>query len=157
MVTLEKSVWTAADFDQMGWHDAALHAVAVEPSPPHPGRLLLDIDYIVEWLDPTPPETAYGFSLCPSTLVFEAAADLVLDLSLVRFAFEPAIDRVERSEPDEHGVRNWTIHGHEFTIAVRAKGFTQYLRRPPMRTTGQRLAVQQRGGISFQEHGFQTP
>jgi hypothetical protein len=156
MVSVEKSVLTAADFDRMGWHDAALHAVAVEPSPPSPGRLLLDIDYIVEWIDPTPPETAYAFLLCPSTLVFDAAADLVVDLSLVHFAFEPAVDRIERSEPNGHGVRDWTIDGHEFTMTVRAKGFTQYLRHPPIRATSQRLTVQQRGGISFQEQGFEA-
>jgi len=44
-----KTVWTDADFETMGWHDNAVHAIAVEPAPPHPGSLLLDIDYIVEW------------------------------------------------------------------------------------------------------------
>jgi hypothetical protein len=43
----EKSIWTDADFAAMSWHDAALHAVAIEPSLPHPGRRLVDLDYIV--------------------------------------------------------------------------------------------------------------
>jgi hypothetical protein len=46
---LAKAVWTEADFDAMGWHDNAIYAIAVEPVPDNPGRLLLDLDYIVEW------------------------------------------------------------------------------------------------------------
>jgi hypothetical protein len=151
---VEKSVCTHADFDRMGWHDAAVHAVAVEPASPHPGRLLLDLDYIIEWIDPTPPETSYEFWLCPATLAFDAAADLRADLSRVGLAFEPAIDQVVRSEPYEHGIRDSTIAGHEFTITLRARGFAQYLPRRPTRARGQRLSVQDRGGISFEEPGF---
>jgi hypothetical protein len=40
-----KTVWTE-------WHDNAVHAVALEPALPDPGRLLLDLDYIVEWVAP---------------------------------------------------------------------------------------------------------
>ena len=39
------TTWTEADFDAMGWHDNAVHAVAVEQLPDAPGRLLLDLDY----------------------------------------------------------------------------------------------------------------
>jgi hypothetical protein len=154
VASVEKSVWTDADFVYMGWHDAALHAVAAEPAPPYAGRLMLDLDYIIEWVKPTPPQTAYAFWLCPATLVFDKAADLVHDLRLVGHAFEASIDRVERSEPDEHGVREWSILGHEFTITVRATGFTQYLRQSPIRANAQRLTVSERGGISFDEQGF---
>jgi hypothetical protein len=28
-----KTVWTETDFDAMGWHDNAIHAIAVEPWP----------------------------------------------------------------------------------------------------------------------------
>lgn len=33
-----KAVWTDADFEAMNGHDAVVHAIAVEPAPPHPGR-----------------------------------------------------------------------------------------------------------------------
>ncbi|MGH3163160.1 MAG: hypothetical protein ACRDOC_14855 [Streptosporangiaceae bacterium] len=33
---MAKTVWTDADFDAMGWHDNAVHAVALEPAPSHP-------------------------------------------------------------------------------------------------------------------------
>jgi uncharacterized membrane protein len=35
-----KTLWTEADFDAMGWHDNAVRAVALEPVPDHPGRLV---------------------------------------------------------------------------------------------------------------------
>ena len=54
-----KSVWTEADFDAMGSHDNAVHAVALEPVRDHPGRLLLDRDYIVEWVSAEPPATTH--------------------------------------------------------------------------------------------------
>jgi hypothetical protein len=53
-IPLEKATWTDANFDRMGWHDAALHALPIESSPPYPGRLQLDIDYIVKWVAPSP-------------------------------------------------------------------------------------------------------
>jgi hypothetical protein len=32
----------------MGWHDNAVHAIALEPAPGDPGSLLLDIDHVLE-------------------------------------------------------------------------------------------------------------
>ncbi len=58
---VEKSMWSEADFDRMGWHDVTVHAFAVQPSPQDPGRLLLDLDYIVEWVPPAQPEDSFGF------------------------------------------------------------------------------------------------
>jgi hypothetical protein len=87
-----KAVWTAADFEQMSWHDCAVHAVAVEPAPPNPGRLLVDLDYIVEWVCPKPPANAFSFAICPSTLVFDEAWDLVGDINLRGFSFELSLE-----------------------------------------------------------------
>src|SRR5690348_9572503 len=50
---LEKAVWTDGDFDTMGWHDASVHAIAFhEEEHGAQDALLLDLDYIVRWLDP---------------------------------------------------------------------------------------------------------
>lgn len=152
--TVAKAVWTEADFDQMSWHDCAVHAVAVEPAPPHPGRLLVDLDYIVEWVRPSPPEDAFSFWLCPATLVFDEAWDLVGNVDLRGFSFELSLEALERSGPDEHDAFRWALVGHEFTLALCATGFTQYLRRPPVRRPQQRLSVSERGGLSFDRHGY---
>lgn len=151
---LERATWTAADFDSMSWHDVAVHAVAFEPSMPYPGRLLLDIDYIVGGERPTPPATTFTFWMCPATLVFDHASDLGGNLDLVGRTFELALDAISRSEADANGDRMWTLEGHEFTMRLRAPGFTQYLRHPPILAAAQRLGVAERGGISFGETAF---
>ena len=151
-ISVAKTTWTEADFDEMGWHDAALHAIAIEPALPHPGRLVLDIDYIVRWEPPTPPASNFTFWLCPATLVFDHASDLVADLDLSRSTFEPSFDEILRSDPDQHGYRTWTLKGHDFTMTLRGPGFVQYLRRPPLRYESQRMSLEDRGGTSFAEH-----
>lgn len=150
-----KSVWSTQDFEQMGWHDNAVHAIAFEPALPSPGRLMLDIDYIVEWIAPANPSGNLEFSICPATLVFDDASDLQGDLSFVGTAFEPSLNGVSSDDIDKYGLREWTLDGHEFTLRLRAAGFTQYLRQPPIRSSSHRLTVEDRGGLSFEECGFQ--
>jgi hypothetical protein len=98
----------------MGRHDAALHAVAIQPSLPYPGRLLIDLD-------------------------------------LLGHALTPSFDAITCSDPDTHRGRLWTLAGHDFRAQSCAPGFTQHLRRRPIHATRQRLSVEQRGGISFDE------
>jgi hypothetical protein len=62
-----QTVCADADFDAMDWHDNAVHAAALEPAPPHPGRLLLDLDYIIEGVLPEPPATTLSAWICPAT------------------------------------------------------------------------------------------
>jgi hypothetical protein len=56
---LTKSIWSDADFDVMGWHDVTIHGLCVQPGASDNllPRLLLDIDYIVRWVHPLPPES----------------------------------------------------------------------------------------------------
>ena len=152
--TLAKTVWTAADFATMGWHDNAVHALALEPAPPYPSCLLVDLDYIVAWVPPTPPGTAFSFWICPATLVFDPAWDLTADIDLRIFSFELSLNAIERSGPDAHGIFAWTLDGHEFTMRLRATGFTQYLRCPPICSPHQRLSIDDRGGLSFDRYGY---
>jgi hypothetical protein len=100
-----KTVWTDADFGAMDWHDNAIHAVALEPVPDHPGRLLLDLDYIVEWVAPEAPATTLSFWICPATLVFDRAWDLTTDIDLRGWSFQLSLDAITRSGPDERGRR----------------------------------------------------
>jgi hypothetical protein len=67
---LEKAVWTAADFDRMDWHDARVHAITFHEVE-QDAELLLDLDYIVRWIDPEPPAEYFSFLVAPATLVFE--------------------------------------------------------------------------------------
>jgi hypothetical protein len=139
-----KAVWTDADFDAMDWHDNAMHAVALEPVPDHPGRLLLDLDNIVEWVAPEPPATTLSFWICPATLAFDRAWDLTTDIDLRGWSFQLSLDAITRSGPDERGISDWTLSGDNFSIALSARGFTQYLRRPPIHSPVSLAADQQR-------------
>ena len=149
-----KTVWTDADFDQMNWHDNEVHAIALEPALPEPGRLLLDIDYIVQWVPPQAPSRLLSFWICPATLVFDKAWDLTTDIGLYARSFDLSLNAIERSAPDEHGFFEWTLAGDGFTIGLSAPGFTQYLRRAPVHSPGFFLSVQERGGYSFDEQGY---
>jgi hypothetical protein len=151
-----KTVWTDADFDAMSWHDNAVHAVALEPAQAYPGRLLLDIDYIVEGVLPQAPATTLSFWICPATLVFDRASDLTTDINMQGWSFQLFLDAIERSGPDEHGDFEWTLSGDHLSIGLSAPGFTQYLRRAPIHTPRYWLSADERRGFSFDQRGY-TP
>jgi hypothetical protein len=77
---LSKSFWSDADFEQMGWHDATIHGLYIQQTDAVLPRLLLDLDYIVRWVQPLPPEKHFNFWVSPATLVFEDVWDLEGDL-----------------------------------------------------------------------------
>ncbi len=153
---LAKTVWTNADFDELSWHDNTIHALAVEPLGSDPGRLLLDIDHIVGGILPDPAQSTLNFWICPATLVLEPAWDLVTEIDMEGWGFHMDINKIERSEPDERGNFDWTLTGDLVTIRLGARGFTMYLRQPPVYSDGFFLSVAERGGISFAEQGYTT-
>ena len=151
---LAKTMWTEADFAAMNWHDAAVHAIALESAPPRSSRLLVDLDYIVERVPPEGPAGAASFWVCPATLVFGEARDLAADVNRPGPGFELILDAIRRSGPDEDGTFVWNLVGRLFSIGLRASGFTQYLRRAPVCAAGPRLSAGERGGLSFDERGY---
>jgi hypothetical protein len=137
----------------MSWHDATVHALATEPEDHNPGRLLIDLDYIVEWVIPTGEERV-SFWVVPATLVFDHAWDLTVDIDLHSTALELVLDAITRTPGQPFGRSTWTLAGHNFTIATTSVGFRQYLRTAPIWSSTQRLDVAQRGGLSFSETGY---
>lgn len=144
-----KRIWTHDDFAKMGWHDNAVHAFSLEYVPPWPGRVLIDIDYIIEWVTPPNEGDSFRFWVCPATLAFEDASDFKADVDLSGRTFELSLDEIVRSEPDEHDRFVWRLIGHEFSASVVSAGFTQYLRSTPVLSDSQRLARSIRGAPSF--------
>jgi hypothetical protein len=138
---LDKAVWTDDDFDEMGWHDATLYAVGFPVG--HEGaELVLDLDYIVRWAPPEPPEQYYSFWVAPATLVFHEVAwgvkgeiDAQGDLEL---------DGITR---DADGT--WTVEGHNFDLTFAAAGFHQYFRSQPMDAGTSQSLGDRRGPVSF--------
>jgi hypothetical protein len=161
---LTKSAWSDADFDAMGWHDVTVHGLAVQPGTsrerPQP-RLLLDLDYVVRWVQPVAPEQHFTFWIAPATLVFEDVWDIEGDLDFRGVALQFDIDHIHRSTPGspEGGPLHrhdpqWRIEGHYFELTFRASGFRQYLRQPPRHSPGLALSHSDRGALSFAEQAF---
>jgi hypothetical protein len=152
---LEKAVWTAADFDTVGWHDARVHAIAFHEDE-QDAELLLDLDYIVRWIDPEPPAEYFSFLIAPATLVFEKVWHLDGELGAAERTLLQ-IQGIERRDPDndrqrEMGLHMWVVEwsqGHGLTLL--ASGFRQHFRRRPVRVEGQWLELDERGGISFDQ------
>jgi hypothetical protein len=127
-------IWTEADFDQMGWHDATIHGIAFLNDT---FELAFDIDYIFEWVQPVAPDPGFRFWVAPCTLVFTNVIDLAVDLKPYA---EVSIDSVSRNDPgvplnaEYIGRRidwRWIVACAGGTVTFRAAGYTLYVRQAP--------------------------
>lgn len=147
---LEKPVWTAADFEVMGWHDATIWSMAVVGEK---FELLFDIDYILRWVHPVPPEQYFSFWVSPATLVFEGVQNIKIDIEIdaiqhMEIADIHRVDHIIKPSKDLN-IWKWTIELQQGSIEFYASGYTQYFRRHPSLGRGQVLDLDERGGISF--------
>jgi hypothetical protein len=148
----EKSVWTEADLEAMGWHDATIHAIAL---PTDAFELVLDIDYIVKWVNPAEGQTHFRFWVSPATVVFRNLHELSVSLEPHQQVTIQGIERCDPGKPKnaEYIGRDvewrWMIECHQGEITFRASGFSQYLRAAPQFGTSQFISVKERGGYSF--------
>jgi hypothetical protein len=58
---LEKNIFTEADFEQMNWHDCHIHSFSFNDN----YELLMDIDYMFEWVHPKKEADTTSFGLLP--------------------------------------------------------------------------------------------
>ncbi|MGW1073901.1 hypothetical protein [Streptomyces sp. NPDC002537] len=153
---LSKSIWSDTDFEEMGWHDATVYGFSMRKTDEILPDLLLDLDHIVRWVHPTPPETYFSFWISPATLVFDSVWDLEGDLDFKGMAPDLVIDAVHRLPPEDgqQGYPQWHIEGHSFDLKFRASGYRQYFRQPPRLASRQVLPWAERGDCSFAETGF---
>ena len=149
---LQKWTWTEEDFERMGWHDAQVHAFAFVPES---WELLLDLDYILEWVGPAEGERHYSFWSAPATFFFANVSDLKIELEPFP-GFE--LNNIERSDlktPDggestPSSVHwRWTLGFFNGRVTFRATGFVQHFRLQPVFNTTQSLTLEERGGLSF--------
>lgn len=157
--TLQRWIWTAADFEQMGWHDATVHAMAFGPGE---WEFALDLDYILAWVEPAEGERHFRFWVAPATLVFENVSELRIDLEpqgdislqdLIRGDRQPTRPGFEGAPAEWQ----WTLDCNEGAISLRATGFRQTFRQAPVLLGSQNLELARRGGISFGERSAAEP
>lgn len=156
MGELEKAIWTDDDFERLGWHDATVHGIGfVEGAKPWLGQLMLDIDYIVEWIAPKPPSTALAFEVAPATLVFDEAVGINMEMAAeaVRFGVALQILRLHRSPariaPLAATHHDYRFEGSDFQLTLTAARFRLYFRSRPSPSTRQVLSAAERGLPSF--------
>ena len=147
---LEKNIFTEADFEQMNWHDCHIHAFSFNDN----YELLLDIDYLFEWIQPKKGSRYYKFWIAPCTLIFENVYHMVFESEHK----QPIIDYIDRSNPQRP--KNAEYIGKDFEydwdivmisgeMTFRSVGFKQYVRQMPILMSDEKLDLETRGGISF--------
>lgn len=146
---LEKEVWSEADFDLMGWHDASIWSMV---SNAEQFEYLFDIDYIFKWVNPKENETYFKFWVAPVTMVFENAFDVKIDIESQQGLIEVAELHMENPELTPNG--KFTSHSYRFEcqegeISLKATGFKMYVRQKPKLIQGQSFELEERGGVNF--------
>ena len=139
------------------WHDNVIHGLSFDLGEPDQGDwrsdLILDIDFIVEWLCNAPGEVR--FRVAPATLRFHDVTDFAIaadqgDSGGRNAIFEWSIDRVARQRLDRPlDYWRWTIHLHAppgGSLAFCASGFTQQQTAEPLLLDQQRLPRPTRRG-----------
>ncbi len=123
--------WTNEQFSDMSWHDNHVHGFRVVEGPYGAGELILDLDYILEWLC-EPDGTK--FKIVPVHLTFLEVCDLrvFLDYATPTAALGPfSIHSIERfSESRGHYVAEmWkiSINWPKGEITFQAKGYEQHV------------------------------
>lgn len=147
--TLEKLVWSDTDFEQMGWYNAYVHAIAARPEN---FELLFDIDYIVQWVDPVPPNNYFTFWVAPATLVFNNVWNVTFHLESQsgEFSLQNLARLDEQTTPNGNMTDwLWKLSGNDGSVSFRATGYKQYFRKQPVLTQFQKLRFDERGGLCF--------
>jgi hypothetical protein len=155
--------WTEADFDSLSWHDCHVRAMELRVGSPDEGDwtsdLVLELDYIVEWLCGVGGGTE--FKVAPATLAFHGITDLRVHVDWGRSGYrcalhEMSMDRIERERVVDQKVYldrpyyawtirlNWPQAGE---IAFGAVGFTQTLRAEPVVIDRQSLSPRERARL----------
>jgi hypothetical protein len=139
--------WTEEDFDSLSWHDCHVHALRVEGGGEHgTGALILDLDYIVEWLPA--PGGSYRFRIAPATLTFHHVFALKVEIDWTGAAVTPfSISGIARKRL-EHDSWSWSmgLNWPRGIITFESIGFTQRLRAPAVSKAEQCLEPHERTG-----------
>jgi hypothetical protein len=137
--------WTERDFDDLSWHDNSVHALRILEGDHGTGRLILDIDYILEWI--RDGQGGFAFSIAPASLTFVSvfALKMTIDYAAATAAVTPfQIDGIERRvERRQHGdtlVWRIPINWPGGEISFEAVGFVLELTGPAIISNQQQLS-----------------
>ena len=112
MTTTTRVRWTTADFDDLSWHDNAIHGFRIVEVEHGAGDLVFDIDHILAWQQ---EGSTFRFSVAPAFLRFTGTHDLQMTIDYVACSAglqPPQIETIEREEvmfPNGHRGLRWRI------------------------------------------------
>ena len=158
--SLEKRIWTHDDFELMGWHDSNIYALSIaKTEDAWATDLLLDLDYIFKWVNPTPPDHAFTFWVAPCTLIFNQCFDVHIDFKTDGgFLDSMEVDRLwlkSKVEQEKNKfVYDWMIELQQGQIGLKSYGFEQVVKQRPQHVKRQVLSLDERGGINFERKSY---
>jgi hypothetical protein len=144
----EKLIWSDSDFEAMSWHDNSIHSFAFVAEL---FEFRIDLDYIFKWVK-LESEKYYSFWVSPCTLCFENASELIANFSIGNQYYDLEIYEIKRSyigKSENQKFDNWRfeIETNNGNLTVEATGFKMFVRAVPLLINGQKLTLQQRGGL----------
>jgi hypothetical protein len=126
---MSEQLWTDRLFEEMSWHDNYVHGFRIIEGAHGLGELVLDIDYILEWLCDA---EGCKFRLIPANLRFFDVTNLrvSLDYATPAAALAPfSIHAIERRDEarERYVAQVWKIliNWPQGEIEFEAKGFEQ--------------------------------
>jgi hypothetical protein len=147
------TTWTNEKFESMSWHDNHVHSFRIVEGEHGAGELLLDLDYITEWLPSE--EGGFRFKVVPAILRFSdvTALRLSLDYAAATAALGPfALHVIERRTEmrSSYSAQVWTlrINWPVGEISFEASGFEQHSTGPEVVTDRQWLRPGERSEAS---------
>lgn len=139
---IEKWIWNQNDFEQMGWHDSPIWAMAFDDN------VKFDLDYIFNWVKPQGANGSYRFWISPVTLIFINPTKFKVEIE-TDFVNGLEIASIEREFFNDKST--YIIEAQEGRILIETEEYKQIVRRPPTLQISQALTVLERGPISFSE------
>ena len=136
----------------MSWHDNHVHGIRIVEGENGTGELVLDLDYILEWIPPV--DKHFRFRVAPATLIFHEVSptslSIALDYAKPTAAISPfSLDEIEREKldyPNGYATYKWhlKINWPSGAIDFIATGFTQVLSGQPVESERQGLSPSER-------------
>jgi len=144
--------WNDSQFDEMSWHDNHVHALRVVEGEFGAGKLIFDLDYILEWIQ---DDDKYLFKMIPASLTFFEVTDLKIELDYARptaalgpFSIHEILRRFEKRERYEAILWEMRFNWPDGKITFEAKGFNQVGRGAPITSQDQKLSHTERENVT---------
>lgn len=101
-----RDCYSEADFERLGFHDCRIWAIRWSPQD---FSIALDLDYIVEWVEPTQEASNYAFWICPAELRFANVDGVDVALQWSGLPLECHIAELHRRESRQtpNGTLQW--------------------------------------------------